>query len=719
MKKPELLSPAGNMEALHAAIQGGCDAVYLSGKLYGARSFATNFSEEELEEAVKICHLYGVKVYVTINTLIYETEVKNFLKYVEFLQSISVDAVIIQDIGMMDLLRQSYPSLEIHASTQMHIHNLEGVQLLESLGIKRAVLARETPIELVTEIKRKTNVEIEIFVHGALCVCYSGECLMSSLIGGRSGNRGTCAQCCRQPYDLYSDGKKQNEDQYLLSTKDLNTLKYLPQLIASGADSFKIEGRMKRPEYVYLITSLYRKAIDSYFDTGSVSISKEEFEGMKKIFNRGFTKGFLFHEDNDSFTNEFRPNHMGIPIGVVLGRKNTMIEIKLNEDLHVQDGIRIVGAISDSGKIVDTIYWNKQKVTSATRGNTVFIPYQEEAEPGSLVIKTTDVLQLEALSEEIHSDMRKVSLTGTVVAKVGFPLKLTLKDNQNEITMESDFIVESGKNSPLTKENLKEQIGRLGGTIFSLSHLQCEMDENIFIPIQKINALRRSVIEALSSKRLYHKEIIKGVYRREVPDFPMEKKRTIYVETIEQYEKIMGQNYDEIYIDKTLQNVKDSRFILKIPRVQENLKDQSMPLLVGELGSIYRYHDVVSDFSLNVVNSYSVAFLHSLGVRRVTLSYELNDAQITNLISAYRLRYHTSPNLEMIVSGKIEAMVSKYNLLKKYHLAKDAYLLDKYKNRFPVQEKDGLLYIYHYQNKEVVNREKYYQMGIHSLRDSF
>lgn len=718
MKKPELLAPAGNMESLRAAIEGGCDAVYLSGQLYGARSFAANFSEEELKEAVKICHLYGIKVYVTINTLIYEAEVKNFLEYVEFLQSISVDAVIVQDIGMMDLLHQSYPSLEIHASTQMHIHNLEGVQLLESLGIQRAVLARETPIELVTEIKQKTNVEIEIFVHGALCVCYSGECLMSSLIGGRSGNRGTCAQCCRQPYDLYSDGKKQNEDQYLLSTKDLNTLKHLPELIQSGADSFKIEGRMKRPEYVYLITSLYRKAIDSYFEKGFVSVSKEEFEGMKKIFNRGFTKGFLFHEENDSFTNEFRPNHMGIPIGVVVGKTNTMLEIKLNEELHVHDGIRIVGAIEDFGKMVDAIYVNKERVVDAASGTIVRIPYQETAEVGSLVLKTTDSIQLEQLSDAIASESRKVFLTGTVTARIGSPLKLTLRDDKNEVTLESDFVVEQGKSAPLTVENVKEQISRLGGTVFALKDLTCEVDDNIFIPLQKMNSLRRSVIEALTQKRLYTKPMEKGIYRRVVPDFPYEKKRTIYVETLEQYHEIASQGYDEIYVDRSLQDLGDERVVVKLPRVQEHLEDQTKPLLVGELGSIHRYPNVVSDFSLNVVNSYSVAFLHALGVRRVTLSYELNDAQIEKLIEAYRIRYHATPNLEMIVSGKIEAMISKYNLLKKYHLSKDAYLLDKYQNRFPVQEKDGLLYIYHYQNKEVDNREKYYQMGIHCLRDS-
>ena len=208
LKRPELLAPAGNIESLRAAIAAGCDAVYLSGKMYGARSFANNFDSKELIEAINFCHLFGVKVYITVNTLIYDSEVDSFLEYIEYIHNLGVDAVIMQDLGMIDLVRKIYPNLEIHASTQAHIHNLEGTKLIESLGLSRVVLARETPIELIKEIKANTNIELEIFISGALCISYSGQCLMSSLIGGRSGNRGSCAQVCRQPYDLIKDNKK-------------------------------------------------------------------------------------------------------------------------------------------------------------------------------------------------------------------------------------------------------------------------------------------------------------------------------------------------------------------------------------------------------------------------------------------------------------------------------------------------------------------------------
>ena len=241
MKKPEILSPVGSMASLYAAIEGGCDAVYLAGKLFGARAFADNFSNEELIFAINYAHKYGVKVYVTTNTLVYDSEIPAFMKYIEFLYTNNVDAIIIQDIGMFDLVHKTFPDLEIHISTQMHIHNQEGVELVKSLGASRVVLARETPIDLVKKIRNIPDIELEIFVHGALCISYSGQCLMSSLIGGRSGNRGTCAQCCRQPYELFCNDIKISKDNYLLSTRDLCTIEHIGELIEAGVDSLKIE----------------------------------------------------------------------------------------------------------------------------------------------------------------------------------------------------------------------------------------------------------------------------------------------------------------------------------------------------------------------------------------------------------------------------------------------------------------------------------------------
>ena len=347
----EILSPAGNFECLKAAIMAGADAVYLGGKLFGARAFSNNFTDEELIEAIKYAHLYNVKVYVTVNTLIYEREVENFLSYVDFLYKNNVDALIIQDIGMMDLIRKTYPNLELHASTQMHIHNIEGVKLVEKLGLKRAVLARETSIDTIKYIKENTGIELEIFVHGALCISYSGQCLMSALIGNRSGNRGSCAGCCRQPYNLISNNKKVNDEKYILSTKDLCSLDIIGKLIDIGVDSFKIEGRMKSPEYVYMATKIYRTAVDSYLKTGKVKIDEKYILDLKKIFNRNFTKGFLNNAKNDEITYSYRPNHQGIKIGKVIKCQNNYVTIKLADELNINDGIRI----GDVGFVVTNV----------------------------------------------------------------------------------------------------------------------------------------------------------------------------------------------------------------------------------------------------------------------------------------------------------------------------------------------------------------------------
>ena len=311
--KPELLSPAGSMEALYAAIEGGADAIYIGGMKFGARAFSKNFTLDEIEYATGYAHMYGVKLYVAVNTLIYDNETTEFLDYVKRLHKIGVDAFIMQDIGMIDLVRKTLPNAEIHVSTQAHIHNLDGVKLLEKLGIKRTVLARETSIEEIEYIKKNSNIDLEIFIAGALCISYSGNCLMSSLIGGRSGNRGMCAGSCRLPYDLVDEkGKVINKDKYILSTKDLNTLEYLGRLIDLGVTSFKIEGRMKSPEYVYIVTKLYRHAIDTYLETGHVDIDKKLLSDLTKVFQRGFTKGFIFNEDNNNFINNKRPNHQGV-----------------------------------------------------------------------------------------------------------------------------------------------------------------------------------------------------------------------------------------------------------------------------------------------------------------------------------------------------------------------------------------------------------------------
>ena len=708
----ELLAPVGNMDCLKAAINAGCDAVYLAGKNFGARSFAGNFSNEELEVAINTCHLYGVKVYITVNTVIYDVEVDRFIEYIDYIHKLGVDAVIMQDIGMIDLVRKTYPNLEIHASTQANIHNLEGVKLCEELDIKRVVLARETPIELVKEIKEKTNTEIEIFVHGALCMSYSGECLMSALIGGRSGNRGTCAQICRQPYSLEIDGKIVSKNEYLLSTKDLNTLDNIGELIECGVNSLKIEGRMKRPEYVYLVTSMYRKAIDNYVKFKQTKITDNDIKELKKLFNRYFTKGFLFNEDNDNFTNPFRPNHLGIEIGKVLEYKNGQVIIKLADDLNINDGIRIIDN-TDTGTVVTLINKNGSRVSNAKKGDIISIPYKEKVEKDSIVLKTTDYNQIKEIEEKIKID-KKIKISGKCILKNGEPIKLIISDSKNVVEKHSDYVIESAKTMETTSDRIEEQLIKLGDTVYEFDNLEIEKDSNIFVPVNALNELRREVINILNKLRMYKTEYKKKNYYISVDNFEKVNKRNVLISTYEQYLNVKDK-YDIIYVDNeyVFNRINDKKCVLKIPRINEYLKNYNSNLLVSDLGSVCKYENVDTDFSLNVTNSYSVAFLHSLGVKKVTLSHELNYKQVSNLIKTYEAKFNKHPNVEVIVEANIEAMVCKYNLLKKYKVD-EGYLIDRFNNKYKLKVKNNLMYIYDYKRTKL--EDNYFDIGVNNIR---
>lgn len=713
MKKPELLAPAGNYDSLKAAIQGGADAVYLAGKHYGARNYAGNFSDEELVKAISYAHKYGVKIYVTINTLIYDSEIKSFVEYVRFLASNNVDAVIVQDIGMMHLISKMFPSLEIHASTQMHIHNIEGLKLLKKIGIKRAVIARETNIN---EIKKmvKTGVDIEAFIHGALCVCYSGQCLMSSLIGGRSGNRGTCAQCCRQPYSLINDDKKIENNKYLLSPKDLNTLDNISKLIEAGVSSLKIEGRMKRPEYVYYVVSLYRKVIDSYLENKKATITDDEIKNLKKLFNREFTKGFIFNEDNNNFINDLRPNHIGVEIGKVLSYKNGIAKIKLRDELNIKDGIRILGK-DDVGAIVTSIFKDKNHVKYAQKGDVVSLLI-DKVKPNSVVLKTTDFNQLEEIKCKINANERKVKIDGNVIYK-NKKIYLSLKDGINDVVSFTDK-VEKSINNPTTQDRIYEQLSKLGDTIYEFNRLDIDIPNDLFIPISAINEMRRQAVALLDEKRDYKIMFIEKKYSLKVPTYVKEKNLNIYIQNINDYEKIKNKDYNEVYMDRDLFNIiSDNRKVLKIDRVISKYPSYNSNILVGDLGGVYKYKNAYTDFSLNVTNAYTVGFLHSLGVKKITLSYEMNDKQIEKLIINYKNIYNAYPNLELICEANPEVMVTKYNILKKYNILSGAcYLQDRFKNKYRLQSKNDLMYIYHYERISLKDYDKYYQMGINNLR---
>lgn len=719
MKRPEILAPAGNFDSLKAAIAAGCDAVYLGGNMFGARAYSNNFNNEEMIEAVLYAHKYGVKVYVTVNTLIYEAEVKNFMKYIDFLYMNNVDAVIVQDIGMMDLIRQTYPDFEVHASTQMHIHNLEGVKLVEELGLARAVLARETSFEEIKRIKENTNIELEIFVHGALCICYSGQCLMSSIIGGRSGNKGTCAQPCRQKYDVIDKNNcKVNKNEYNLSTKDLNTLEYIGNLIDIGVDSLKIEGRMKSPSYVYLVVSLYKKAVDSYIEKGKVEISEKELENLMVTFNRMYTKGFIFGEKNNDFINSVRPNHQGIEIGKVVKKEKNNIFIKLIKDLSLNDGIRVCGK-EDVGFTVTSMFVNNRKTEVAKKGEIVSLFSKENIELGSVAVKTLDSKLNSSIDSLIKANIRKVKIYGKLVAKEGEKLLLKVSDGNNEVIISGDSKLERANNNPTTFDRIKEQLNKTGNSEFSFSDLTIVGDNNLFIPIKELNEIRRKTLSLLTKKRLkINRSYKKEEYKRNVPSFERKMNTNLYVEEFSEYQKINLNDFDRIYIRENLYKdlSKNEKIYPKISRVISNYVNYNKTPLVGELGGVYKYKNVDTDFSLNVVNSYSVALLHYLGAKKITLSYELNDKQIEKMINNYVERYKKYPNLELIIYSKEEMMISKFNLIKYYNLSEQGYLKDKFSNKYLIKEYDNLMYIYNFKPRKIDNIMDYYKIGINNFR---
>lgn len=722
MKKIEVLAPVGNQECLIAAIQAGCDAVYLGGMMFGARNFAGNFTIEELTEAVTYAHLYGVKVYVTVNTLIYESEIPMLLDYVDQLVCIHVDALIIQDIGVLDLIHQTYPGLELHASTQMHIHSLEGVQFAEKMGCSRVVIAREVDIDTIRFIKQHTSLELEVFVHGALCISYSGQCLMSSLIGGRSGNRGTCAGTCRQTYSLIQKNSGQDEvitdEAYLLSAKDLNTVARLGELIEAGVDSFKIEGRMKRPSYVYAVVSLYRKAIKQYQTTGKITIAPSEIQTLMKLFHRGYTEGFLFHEQNAQITNPVRPNHIGIPIGKVVATSGPFTTIRLTDQVTIHDGIRVLGN-PDVGTVLNVFTKDQKRVKEACSGDVISLTLPEVVRVGSTVVKTTDAKEIAAIEQAIKEEKRKVSVWGHLEVITGSPVRFTLRDQAHTVTVSSTECVSPARNRPVTREELEQKITRFGNSIYTLMDCTIDLSPNSFIAISTINELRRSAIIKLNQKRLYRPPLVKQQYKRTVPTFQDTSKLAVSVHTMDQYLQVKKRPVSIIYVSESLyQQVKnDPRVVLRLPRVMTTYPEISEPVLIGEVGSLEAYSSFVTDTSFNVANSYSLALLHSLGASRVTLSYELTELQLKELLTAYQARYQTLPNVEIVLYGHPEMMISKFLLPTKYQVPTDhLYLQDRFRNQYKIRIEDQLMILYFHTARMAKPASWYAKLGIGTMR---
>jgi putative protease len=531
---------------------------------------------------------------------------------------------------------------------------------------------------------------------------------MSSLIGGRSGNRGACAGSCRLKYDIVDEnGNKLNKGEYPLSTKDLNSLEHVGELIDAGIASFKIEGRMKSPEYVYMVVSLYRKAIDSYYKYGYVKIDDDEILMLKKIFNRNFTRGFLLNTDNNDLINGYRPNHMGVPVGKVIDYRKGFAKIKLTDSISIGSGLRVIGKKNDVGISVNEIYVNNNLVKKASKGDIVNIKVNGEVNIDDIVVITMDKEISDNIEDIINSNLRKVNISGKFYGHVGKEMSLTLSDGIHEVNV-SGSLVDASLNRPMDKDTIHEKLNKLGDTVYKFDTLDIDIDNNIFIPIKEINELRREACDKLNELRLYKSDFKKCEYSIDVPNFDKERLVTCLVNDIDKY-NYLDKKYDIVYSEEIIDNT-----IYKLPRVIKEYKNSDKLVMVGDIGAFNKLKNVDTDFSLNVVNSYTVAFLHSLGAKKVTLSYELNDNQIKDIIDNYHDRYKKHPNVELIVDAYEEVMISKFSL-NKYFDNHKIYLRDMFKNKYRVITKNNLMYIYNYKKRDNYNT-KYYDMGVNSLR---
>lgn len=487
MKKYELLSPAGDMDSLIAAVKAGADAVYLGGEEFSARKKAKNFSKEELKAAILYCHMRMVKVYVAINTILTDEEVFMAFSYVKFLREIGVDGLIVQDIGLAKVLRDNFPGLELHASTQMSINSYSGAKMLKEMGFQRVVVARECPMSEIEKIK-SLGIELEGFIHGALCISYSGQCLMSSMIGGRSGNRGECAQPCRKRYEILDANKNKisAKGEYVLSPRDLASFNTIKEMIDAGVYSLKIEGRMKRPEYVYQVTKTYREILEGH-------LNKDDVEKTRDLFNRKFTKGIGHNERGSDFISYDRPSNRGVVVGEVLKKSKDGYILKFSDDTVRGDELEFSLKNKGTFKILSPIECEKDK--------TVEFTTTRDLKPKSEIRRLNSVELIKSINEEINSknSNREVSIAAEFFK--GKRPKLVFTSMGITAEVEGDFELEGPKTHAVSEDRIRESLSKLGDTDFYLKEINVESDE-IFIPISKLNELRRIGIEKLKSEIL-------------------------------------------------------------------------------------------------------------------------------------------------------------------------------------------------------------------------
>ena len=695
----ELLSPVGNFECLKAAVQNGANAVYFGASSFGARAFAGNFDDEDLNNAINYAKLRGVKTHLTLNTLIKENEFEEAYNLAKKAYKFGIDAIIVQDLGLAIKLIHDFPDIEIHSSTQMTTHNLEGVLQLQKLGFKRSVLSRELSIDEIQYISQNSNIDLEVFIHGALCISYSGQCLLSSMIGGRSGNRGKCAQPCRLPWVVKKRPGPDLTPSYLLSPRDLCGLEFIPALIEAGITSLKIEGRMKSPEYVATVTRIYRKYIDlAYNNQKKYVIDDKDKQDLLQVFNRGgFSSGHLSNEENHKLIFPDRQNNMGIYLGKISKYNSSkgIVSCKLENNVDLGDSISFE---NENTKYTISELINKNiNVKSANQNDFIsFGRMKGNIKVGDKIYKINSKSLLENAKLSYSKEYIKQDLNCNIQIKNNAPILVEIHcpNFNKKIEFTYNYIPQLSQNQPLTKEKIINQFNKTIDTPFAFKEFNIFLDDNLFLPISVLNELRRIGIEKIETA-------ITDAFKRNPINTYKSQKNCIYnsssnlkislllnvldlhcnynllkkVDRLYIPLKYFGdKNYFEIitllsckfnvyiymptilrknYIDKTKKIVDDSLNKFKIKGIV--ISHISQIDLFRHLENI----DLIGNYTLNIYNSNSINALKNMDINTVTASPELDEQGFIQLLSS------SSLPKELIVYGNIPVMTTNYCFLGK------------------------------------------------------
>ena len=656
MPSIEILAPAGSMESLDAALAAGADAIYCAGKNFGARAYAANFDHDQLIEAVDKVHLYGAKLYVTMNTLIFEDEMEDAFKEACFLYEIGVDAVLIQDLGLFDLIHHRLPDFPLHCSTQMHIHDAKGVRFAKSIGASRVVLARECTRETV-QACCKEGVEIEVFGYGALCSAYSGECLISAYSSGRSGNRGQCAQNCRHDYTLFQDGNALplENGRYLMSLKDLNLIEKLPDLINDGVTSVKIEGRMKSPAYVYAVTSLFVKARAAYDNHQPFVLSNSDIQMMKLLFNRGFTLGYYYHQHDQSLRSSHRPNHQGVPIGKVIAKDRGGITIALTDSLSLHDGLRVLNRKEDVGIYVSALLDHGSHIKKAEPGMIVTIPGDFDVTVKDTVVKTSDCALVESIAKCMDANKNRIYVDMTMDIH-GTTIDLSIIDQFDRCyrcTVEN-IGIQPAKNQPLHVKTVTKSFSKLKETPFVLNRVTYN-GADVFLSMSALNQCRRVLVEG------FMRSIISGYKRMVEPlPYPCERFDLKMVEPLAVNIKYGSTHHHPLM--HTISESFDGSNHLAPLIYPDSIHEQSS-IYIQYIGDIDDSFQQIGLFGILCANSYALQFYYRHRLIPM-IAFECDPIQSKALIDGYTIRNGQIPVIYYQTKGNIRLMSMSDCLIK-------------------------------------------------------